>query len=109
MRSRSLGPLPALLFRRHRDAGPRVARTRSSRSPTTSTLYRVFDALTSAIAVGLVGYVLYVLVGRWQRATQPQRRAMAPILWSGIALLVLLAGSLTLRGGRRSRRRRQRR
>ena len=43
----------------------------------------------------LVGYVLYVLIGRWQRATHPQRRAMAPILWSGVTLLVLLAGSLT--------------
>jgi signal transduction histidine kinase len=59
------------------------------------TLFTVLDAVTSVIAVVLVGYVLYVLVQRWQAATQPQRRAMAPVLWSGICLLVLLAGSLT--------------
>ena len=49
----------------------------------------------SAVVVVLVGYVLYVLVQRWQARTLPQRRAMAPMLWSGISLLVLLAGSLT--------------
>ncbi|HTE59796.1 MAG TPA: sensor histidine kinase [Solirubrobacteraceae bacterium] len=59
------------------------------------TLFTVLDALTAVLAVILVGYVLYVLVARWQDATQPQRRAMAPVLWSGICLLVLLAGSLT--------------
>jgi signal transduction histidine kinase len=59
------------------------------------TLFTVLDAVTSVVAVVLVGYVLYVLVQRWQAATQPQRRAMAPVLWSGICLLVLLAGSLT--------------
>jgi len=59
------------------------------------TLYRIFDGLTSALAVALVGYVLYVLVKRWQVASPPQRRAMAPVLWSGICLLVVLAGSLT--------------
>jgi signal transduction histidine kinase len=59
------------------------------------TLFTVLDAVTSVIAVVLVGYVLYVLVQRWQAATQPQRRAMAPVMWSGICLLVLLAGSLT--------------
>jgi len=58
-------------------------------------LFTVFDVLTSAVAVLIVGYILYVLVQRWQAATQPQRRAMAPVLWSGICLLVVLAGQLT--------------
>ena len=73
--------------------------------PTTTRVFAILDVLTSALAVVLVGYVLYVLVKRWQAATQPQRRAMAPVLWSGICLLVVLAGSLTLDGGRRARRR----
>ena len=79
-RRRGLRRLPAV-----GDLG-RPATTRCSRSST---------LLTSAIAVVLVGYVLYVLVQRWQAASQPQRRAMAPVLWSGICLLVVLAGPLT--------------
>jgi signal transduction histidine kinase len=59
------------------------------------TLLTILDSATAVTAVVLVGYVLYVLVRRWQDATHPQRRAMAPVLWSGICLLVLLAGSLT--------------
>jgi signal transduction histidine kinase len=58
-------------------------------------LFTVFDVLVSVAAVLVVGYVLYVLVQRWQAATQPQRRAMAPVMWSGICLLVVLAGQLT--------------
>jgi len=89
-----LGPAPALLFRDTAALDPDFPDS-VIQITDDETLYRIFDGLTSAIAVALVGYVLYVLIGRWQRATQPQRRAMAPILWSGIALLVLLAGSLT--------------
>jgi signal transduction histidine kinase len=58
-------------------------------------LYTILDGLTSVLAVVIVGYILYVLVQRWQAATLPQRRAMAPVLWSGICLLVVLAGQLT--------------
>jgi len=58
-------------------------------------VFDILDAATSALAVVIVGYVLYVLVRRWQAARQPQRRAMAPVLWSGICLLVVLAGQLT--------------
>jgi len=59
------------------------------------TLFRVLDVITSTLAVVLVGYILYVLVKRWQVASQPQRSTMAPVLWSGICLLFVLAGSLT--------------
>jgi signal transduction histidine kinase len=58
-------------------------------------IYDVLDALTSAVAVVLVGYILYVLLKRWQAATLVQRRGMSPVLWSGICLLVVLAGQLT--------------
>jgi signal transduction histidine kinase len=89
-----VGPAPSMLLADPRmldcDCPPSAIQISSS-----STLFHVFDISTSAVAVGLVGYVLYVLVDRWQKASQPQRRAMAPVLWSGIALLVLLAGSLT--------------
>src|SRR3954470_10318196 len=57
-------------------------------------LGNVGDAVASAAAVALVGAVVYVLAVRWRAATAPQRRALAPLLWSGIALLVLVAGTL---------------
>jgi signal transduction histidine kinase len=35
-----------------------------------------------------------ILLRRWAQATAPQRRSLAPVLWSGIVLLVLLASAL---------------
>jgi len=89
-----VGPMPSLLFASPRTLGcdcpDSVIRITDDR-----TLFEITDAFTSGLAVILVGYVLYVLVKRWQNATQAQRRAMSPLLWSGVCLLVLLAGSLT--------------
>jgi signal transduction histidine kinase len=47
--------------------------------------------LVCAIGVVVVGCVL--LVRGWQRATPPQRRARAPVLWSGAATGVIAAAS----------------
>jgi signal transduction histidine kinase len=58
------------------------------------TLRDVFNALTSVIGVVLVAIILVILLRRWRDATPPQRRALAPILWSGVAMLVLLATAL---------------
>jgi signal transduction histidine kinase len=58
-------------------------------------VFAILNGLVTATAVVVVGYVLYVVIQRWQIATLAQRRAMAPVLWSGICLLVLLIGSLT--------------
>ena len=90
-----VGPVPVMLFsaKPHDDCqGCPESAILIEDDPT---LYRIFDVLTSALAVALVGYVLYVLLQRWQRATPPQRRALAPVLWSGVVLLTLLAASLT--------------
>ena len=43
---------------------------------------------SSVIGVALVAVVLVILIRRWRAATPPQRRAMAPVLWSGVAMLV---------------------
>jgi signal transduction histidine kinase len=90
-----VGPLTALLFadpsQLMHEEGPDSALALG----TDPVIYDVIDAVTSGIAVLLVGYILYVLVQRWQAATTLQRRAMAPVLWSGICLLVVLAGQLT--------------
>ena len=90
-----VGPLPTLLFATHDQFNCDECPPSAIQITESGTLFTTFDVLTSSAAVVLVGYVLYVLIGRWQESTLPQRRAMAPILWSGAALLVLLAGSLT--------------
>ena len=60
------------------------------------TLYTIFDVLTSLIAVVLVGYVALRHCSRASATRRrPSRRAMAPVIWSGVGLLVVLAGSLT--------------
>ena len=42
----------------------------------------------------VVAIVLVILLRRWRAATPPQRRALAPVLWSGVAMLFLLATAL---------------
>jgi signal transduction histidine kinase len=51
----------------------------------------VIIMVAAAIAIGAV---LVILAERWRRASPPQRRAMAPVLWSGFALLALFVGAL---------------
>jgi signal transduction histidine kinase len=54
----------------------------------------LFNAVTSVLGVAIVAVVLAILLRRWAQATAPQRRAMAPVLWSGMVMLVLLASAL---------------
>ena len=89
-----VGPAIALLFA-NRDQLSCDCPDSAIRLGTDPIVYDVLDPLTSAIALVLVGYILYVLVKRWEVARHPQRRAMAPVLWSGICLLVVFAGQLT--------------
>jgi signal transduction histidine kinase len=90
-----VGPLPTLMFADLEEEGCVDCPPSAISFGEHDVLFTVFDVLTSSLAVVLVGYILYVLVQRWQAASQPQRRAMAPVLWSGILLLVVLAGQLT--------------
>ncbi len=46
------------------------------------------------LGVAVTLAVLLILVRRWRGATAPQRRALAPLLWSGVALLALLGSAL---------------
>ena len=90
-----IGPLPSLMWatpdRLNCDSCPQS----SIFIAADDTLFMIFDLLVSAVAIALVGYVLYVVLKRFQAATTGQRRAMAPVIWSGVSLLVVLAGSLT--------------
>jgi signal transduction histidine kinase len=90
-----LGPVPTLLFADLEEEGCADCPESAISVGENDLLFTLFDVLTSAVGVVLVGYILYILVQRWQAATLPQRRAMAPVLWSGILLLVVLAGQLT--------------
>jgi signal transduction histidine kinase len=58
------------------------------------TLRDVFNVATSVLGVAITAIVLVILLRRWSRATAPQRRALAPLLWSGVVMLVLLASAL---------------
>ena len=39
--------------------------------------------------------MIWVLGARWRAASRPQRRVLAPLLWSGMALIALVAVTLT--------------
>jgi signal transduction histidine kinase len=91
-----IGPLPQLLWGftdRMEESCPDCPPSALLIEPSDS-LRDLFNAITSIIGVAVVGVVLVILIRRWQAATAPQRRAMAPILWSGVAMLVLLGTAL---------------
>jgi signal transduction histidine kinase len=91
-----VGPLPQLLWGftdRMTDSCPDCPES-ALLIESNDTLRDVFNALTSIIGVALVAAVLVILLRRWRAATPLQRRALAPVLWSGVAMLVLLATAL---------------
>jgi len=90
-----IGPLPSLMFADVEQLGCEDCPTPTIFVSDDDTLYTVLNLLVTVIAVVIVGYILYLVIQRWQAAAQAQRRAMAPVIWSGVCLLVLLAGSLT--------------
>ena len=91
-----VGPLPQLLWGftdRMTESCPDCPES-ALLIETNDTLRDVFNGLTSVIGVVLVAVVLVILLRRWRGATPPQRRSMAPILWSGVVMLVILATAL---------------
>jgi signal transduction histidine kinase len=91
-----IGPLPQLLWGfsdRMQDSCPDCPES-ALLIERNDTLRDVLNALVSVVGVAIVAVVLVILVRRWRAATPPLRRAMAPILWSGVAMLVLVGTSL---------------
>jgi signal transduction histidine kinase len=91
-----IGPLPQLLWgwtERMQESCPDCPEP-ALLIERNDSLRDVFNALASAIGVVIVATVVFILIRRWRAATAPQRRAMAPILWSGVALLALLGTAL---------------
>ena len=91
-----IGPLPQLLWGFTDRMGESCPDCPESALliETNDTLRDVFNAVTSIIGVALVAVILVILIRRWRAATPAQRRALAPVLWSGVAMLVLLATAL---------------
>ncbi len=91
-----VGPLPQLLwgFNERMQSGCPDCPESALLLERDDTLRDVFNGVVSAIGVVIVAVVLVILIRHWRAATPPQRRAMAPILWSGVAMLVLLATAL---------------
>ena len=87
-----VGPAPFLMFGfdAHCTDCPRSV-IQVSDSTTIGTLS---DALTTGIAVGLVGYLVYILTARWRAASPARRQTLSPLLWSGVVLMILVAGSI---------------
>jgi len=50
-------------------------------------LQRILGGALAAVVIGLI-------VTRWLRASRPERRASAPVLWAGTAALVALIGTI---------------
>src|SRR4051812_39031247 len=46
------------------------------------------------MAVGLVVYLVYVLTARWRAEGPARRQTLSPLLWSGVVLMILVAGSI---------------
>jgi signal transduction histidine kinase len=97
-----LGPLPFLMFGFNERDGcdgcpPSVLQVSGDSGVATA-----LDVVSTAAAIGLVGYLVWVLTARWRVASAARRRTLAPLLWSGIVLMVLVAaaiGAQTVGGG----------
>jgi signal transduction histidine kinase len=89
-----IGPLPQLLWGFSPDMPCDGCPESALLIERNDTLRDIFNTITSVLGVAIVAVVLAVLLRRWSDATPPQRRALAPVLWSGVAMLVLLAGAL---------------
>jgi signal transduction histidine kinase len=53
-------------------------------------LAQAFQTLTMLVAVGIAAATVGVLLGKRRVATPPQRRAQAPMLWTGLAVMTAL-------------------
>jgi signal transduction histidine kinase len=52
---------------------------------------QVFSTVSQLVAAGLIGWLAVQLHQKRKAASPPQRRAMAPVLWTGLVLMAALA------------------
>jgi len=87
-----IGPLPILLFGKPPCDGCPDSVIRLTHDTALTTAGNV---ATSIAAVGLAAALIVLLTRRWRVASAPRRRTLAPLLWSGIVLLVLVAAEVS--------------
>ena len=63
------------------------------------TAVTVTSTVLNVVGLVLVGAMLFVLIGRWRRATPPQRRFLVPVYSASVALAVLLIVTVGLQAG----------
>jgi signal transduction histidine kinase len=89
-----IGPLPMLLWGFGESFDCPACPPSALMIERDDTLRYVFNGLVAVVGIGFTIVVLTVLVRRWRAATAPHRRALAPLLWSGVAMLALVATAL---------------
>jgi signal transduction histidine kinase len=88
-----VGPLPGLLWgfsERMCEGCPESPLFISDNEGLRVALNAVVSVIGAAFTVAVVG----ILLRRRRDATPPQRRAMAPVLWAAVTILILLAAAL---------------
>jgi signal transduction histidine kinase len=63
------------------------------------TLVNTAGGIVNIVGALLIGAALVVLVRRWRGASPGQRRFLVPVYSAGVALLVVLIGTVTLQAG----------
>jgi signal transduction histidine kinase len=63
------------------------------------TLVTTVGGILNIVGALLIAAVLVILVRRWRRASPSQRRFLVPVYSAGVALSVLLIGTVTLQAG----------
>lgn len=58
------------------------------------TAFDIANGTLTVAAIAVILGVVAILFGRWRRASRRERGAQAPVLWAGIAMIVLLALTL---------------
>ena len=53
------------------------------------------NAYLAGLGIGLALITLFVVVRRWREATEPERRVLAPLVWTGVPVLVVMAIAIT--------------
>jgi hypothetical protein len=105
-----LVPAPVLIVLFSRDLGLAPGRPENGLLIADApVLVGVVEAAAAITGVVLIAGVAVVLVRRWRAAAARERRALTPVLMTGLALIGLLAVLLAVQGRVEDRRRRRRR
>jgi signal transduction histidine kinase len=79
--------VPSLLFEEHSPGNPRNLLVLEPDQG----LSDILDGVQFAVVLPVIVGSIVILVRRWRAATRPQRRVLAPVMWSGGAAFVVYA------------------